>query len=505
MMKWIDSLLNRITMYQLMLYYLIALLVVTLVYSAMGLLSYDPYALLFSTAFLLAVSALANKIFARTFGVPANAESSYISALILALIISPIQSYGDLWFLFWAAVLSMASKYILTFRGKHIFNPVALGVTLTYFTINQSASWWVGNARLLPFVLVGGLLVVRKIRRFDMVLSYLATVVVILIASSMFNGTDFVPFIVKDVLYSPYLFFAFVMLTEPLTAPHTHRLRVYYGMLVGFLFTPLAHIGSFYTTPELALLIGNVFSFIVSPKASLLLRLKAKKQIAPDVFEFVFTPPRRLAFAPGQYMEWTLDHEDSDSRGNRRFFTLASAPSEGEIKLGVKFYERSSSFKNALLEMGRNQEILASQLEGDFTLPRDAAQKIVLIAGGIGVTPFRSMIKYLLDKHQARPITLIYANRTADQIVYRDVFDRAERELGIHTYYILDDARYAPPGWTGLVGMITPALIQRLAPHYHGSLFYLSGPPAMVDAYKNMLHRMGVNDSHIKTDFFNGL
>ena len=94
---------------------------------------------------------------------PTNVESTYISALILALIITPLQSYNDLWFLGWAAVLAMASKYILGIKGKHLFNPVAFAVALTYFTINQSASWWVGNATMLPFVLVGGLLVVRKI------------------------------------------------------------------------------------------------------------------------------------------------------------------------------------------------------------------------------------------------------------------------------------------------------------------------------------------------------
>src|SRR5664279_4450347 len=169
MIKTIDTWLNRITMYRLVLYYLIFLLGAAVVLSVAGALKYDVFGLLLSISFLLAVCWVVNWVFARTFKVAANVESVYISALILALIITPIKSFGDLWFLFWAAVLAMSSKYILAINRKHIFNPIAFAVALAYFTINQSASWWVGNAAMLPFVLVGGVLVIRKIGRFDLV------------------------------------------------------------------------------------------------------------------------------------------------------------------------------------------------------------------------------------------------------------------------------------------------------------------------------------------------
>ncbi len=151
-------------------------------------LAYDPYAMLFSTAFILAVCSATNYVFARVFDVPANVESSAITALILALIISPISGYGDLWFLFWASVLAIASKYIINIRGKHIFNPAALGVALTYLAINQSASWWIGNPTLLPFVLVGGLLLARKLRRFKLVWSFMAAAVVVTFLGALFGG-----------------------------------------------------------------------------------------------------------------------------------------------------------------------------------------------------------------------------------------------------------------------------------------------------------------------------
>ncbi len=351
MLKRVDNLLNKITMYRLVLYYLIFLLAAALLLSFAHVLAYNPFAMLLSTSFLLLACTATNRIFARVFDVPTNVESAYITALILALIITPLKSYNDLWFLGWASVLAMASKYILAIKGKHVFNPVALAVVLTYFTVNQSASWWVGDASLLPFVLVGGLLIVRKIRRFDLVLSFILAAVSAILVASLFSGQNLFTGLQGTILYSPFLFFAFVLITEPLTTPPTRKLRIYYGALVGFFFTPLFHLGSFYTTPELALLIGNVFSYIVSPKTKLVLQLKDRARLAPDVYEFVFATSRKLAFEPGQYMEWTLGHHDPDSRGNRRYFTLASAPTERFLKVGVKFYPHSSSFKKAMLDM----------------------------------------------------------------------------------------------------------------------------------------------------------
>ena len=504
-MRWLDGLLNRVTMYRLVLYYLIFLLGVAVTLSFTHVLAYDPYAILFSTAFLLAACVLINTIFARTFGVATNVESAYISALILALIISPIQGYADLWFLGWAAVLSMASKYILAVRGKHLFNPVAFAVALTYLTTNQSASWWVGNAQMLPFVLIGGLILVRKLRRFDLVISFALTALFVTVIGALFSGELLTKSLSGLLVYSPYFFFAFVMLTEPLTTPPSRRLRIVYGGLVGVIFSPAFHIGTIFLTPELALVVGNIFSYLVSPKTRLMLHLKGRRQIAPNAYEFSFTPSRKLAYAPGQYMEWTLGHDDPDSRGNRRYFTLASSPTEPDLRLGVRFSNPSSTFKQAMLSMDKNVEIAASQVAGDFVLPHDPKQKCVFIAGGIGVTPFRSMIKYLLDMHQPRPITLFYSTHTVKDFVYKDVFDRAERELGIRTIYTVNDQSGIPRGWVGLVGRITPQIIQTYAPDFRNSIFYISGPIEMVNAFKDTLGQMGIPDSRIKVDFFAGL
>ncbi len=504
-MNWINRLLNGVTMYRLVVYYLLGLLGVGIVFCFMGLLPYDPFTLLLNIGFLVAVCAISNSIFAWAFRVPRNIESVYISALILALILDPTKPSHDFIAIGWAGVLAMASKYMIAPNKKHIFNPVAIGVVITALVLDQTASWWVGNAPMLPFVLVGGVLLVLKIRRVGMVLSFLLTSGLTILLFTLLNRGNLVMTAQNTLLSSPWLFFAFIFVTEPLTTPPTRRLQLIYAMIVGFLFVPQIHIGDFYFTPELAIVIGNVFSYVVSPKTKLVLTLKEKIRLAPDIYDFIFVPERRLAFAPGQYMEWTLGHDNADSRGNRRYFTLASSPTERELRVGVKFYNHSSSYKQSMLAMDENSSIVAAQIAGDFVLPEDRRQKCVFIAGGIGITPFRSMIQYMLDKRQRRPMVLFYANKSYQDIVYKDVLDEAQREIGLKVIYSVTDTYKLPPDWQGRIGRIDSRLIQSEVRDYRDCIFYISGPNEMVTSFKTMLKRMHVPDNHIKTDFFPGL
>src|SRR5262249_44724767 len=162
---------------------------------------------------------------------------------------------------------------------------------------------------------------------------------------------------------------------------------------------------------------------------------------------------------------------------------------ENALRVGVKFSDRkhSSTFKKAMLAMNGAQEIVASQLAGDFVLPEDPNQKCVFIAGGIGITPFRSMIQFLLDTHQRRPITLFYANRNASDVVYKDVFDRAQQQLGIKVIYTLTDSNPHPPTWKGRVGYFSAKMIEHEVPDYRKCVFYLSGSNAMVENFDTIL------------------
>lgn len=487
-----------------MLYVLIGLVVMAMVLSVLGVLPFRPVDLMFSATFLTATCWATNRIFVKVFKAPTNLESVYITALILALILTPIKSVQELPLLFWVAVWAMASKYILAIKKKHIFNPAALSVALTALTLNYSASWWVVTAWMAPFVAVGGLLIVRKIRRFDMVFSFFVVASVVILGASALKGNDLLLTAQRLILDIPILFFAFVMLTEPLTTPARKIWQVVYGSLVGILFAPFIHLGFFYFTPETALLVGNIFSYIVSPKEKLLLMLKEKIQIAPDIYDFVFGLDEKLNFLPGQYMEWTLGHENPDSRGSRRYFTIAASPTEENLRIGIKFYPNGSSFKKALIALQSGDAIVASQLAGEFTLPKDPNKKLAFIAGGIGVTPYRSMIKYLLDLSQKRDIILLYSNKLASDIVYKEIFDEALQKLGIKTVYVLTDSANVPAGWSGRVGFIDTKMIAEGVPDFKDRTFYISGPHSMVDAFEKQLKAMGVPGNQLKADFFPG-
>lgn len=491
-------------MYRLVLYELVALLLVAFVYGFLGILIINPFSLLFSVLFLLIICWNVNFLFAKIYSVQTNLESVYITALILALILKPANSVSDYIFLGWTAVWSMASKYLFVVGKKHIFNPAAVAVLLLAFTINQSANWWIGTRFMLPFVMVGGFLIVRKIRRFSLVLSSIVTAIVTVLFFNLLRGTNLFVAFGKTILDSPLIFFTSIMLTEPLTTPPKRVQQFFYGVITGFLFAPQLHLRSIYTTPEIALCLGNIYTYLISPKFKLILKLKKRIKLAPGIYEYVFDANQKVGFNPGQYMEWTLSHNMPDSRGNRRYFTIASSPTEKDIRIGIKFYPESSSFKNALKELTKKDEIIASQLSGDFTLPKDPHKSCVFIAGGIGITPFRSMIKYLLDTCQKRSIIILYANKTASEIIYKEVFDEAERKLGIKTIYGLTEIKKVPKNWTGIVGRFDAGFIKQQIPNFKSQTFYLSGPRSMITAFQNTLKKMNVPSEQIIIDYFPG-
>jgi ferredoxin-NADP reductase len=506
MMRIIDNLLNKVTMYKLVLYELTFLVAAAVVLGAFKLVPYSPLYVIYSTMVFLVAALVVNKIFAYFYDAPSNPESTYITALILALIVTPAQSFGDIHFLIlagWAAAWAVASKYIFAIKQKHLFNPAAIGVAMTALFLNEGATWWIGTLWMLPFVAVGGFLVARKIRRVDMVMWFGAALVATIIILNI--GQDGTLHIIQEsLLYAPAVFLGTVMLTEPLTTAPTKFLRFWYAILVGFLFAPEVHLGSFYFTPELALIAGNLFVYFVSPKAKLLLVLKDRIKLAPDTYEFVFSTDRKLSFAAGQYLEWTLAHAKADRRGIRRYFTISSSPSDPDFRIGVKFYEKGSTFKTKLLSMRRGDAMVASQLAGDFVLPKDKKKKAVFIAGGIGVTPFASMIRDLLDKKEKRDIVMLYSNRTIDDTAYVDLLDRADSEIDMRISPIFSNQTPETQAKNGFPSVIDQQLITTEIPDYRDRIFYLSGPHGMVNAFNDLLVELGVPKRHIKKDFFPG-
>ncbi len=498
----VDAFLNHITMYRLVVYYCLALLGADFALGLGGWAHHDPAQLAFSVAVIAFCGWVVNRALAFALKVPVNTESVWISSLITALIMSPV-SPGDwkgIGGLAVAATAGIAAKFILAINRKHIFNPVALGVVASAYIIDAPATWWVGGTvALLPIVVAGGLLILRKVQRFEMfsvyVLGYL--MVTIFTASADVYGD----LLSQTFLSSPLLFCGFVMLTEPMTAPAAKWPSLGFGAIVGALSSPATHFGDFYFTQEIALLVGNAFAWLVNPKYRFVLTLDRIEKTAAGCYDYVFRSNRPVQHEPGQYLDWTIHSRRADDRGNRRTFTIASAPSEQHVRLGVKFYPNPSSYKQTMLHMKPGDVVYGAQLAGDFTLPKND-EKLAFIAGGIGVTPFRAMIQHMMDVGDKRPVTLFYGNNRANEIAYVDVFNRAENELGLRTVYAVADGHHAETNFHR--GFIDADLIMRELPDYAERLFYISGPRAMVVKFEQVLAELGVARHRIKTDFFPG-
>jgi ferredoxin-NADP reductase len=189
---------------------------------------------------------------------------------------------------------------------------------------------------------------------------------------------------------------------------------------------------------------------------------------------------------------------DDPSIRNENFFVVISilgyCPSNGP----------SSSFKKQLASLKIGDTIMTSSAAGDFVLPKNTTKKLVFIAGGIGVTPFRSMVQHLLDTKEKRDIVTLYSVRTLADIAYKEMFETAKAQLGMRTEYLVTDKTCVPPGWNTPTGYICEPTIKQLVPDFAERTFYISGPFMMVEAAQKELRKMGVKRSQIMTDFFPG-
>lgn len=235
------------------------------------------------------------------------------------------------------------------------------------------------------------------------------------------------------------------------------------------------------------------------------LTLNKKEKFAEFIYGFWFkVHGERIAFQPGQFLEWTLEHEDPDSRGNQRFFTIASSPTEKEILLTTKIIEKPSSFKWALKNLQTGERIIAEGPYGEFVIPEKKEKKMVFLAGGIGVIPFRSIIKYLLDIDEKRDITLFYGANSAEEIAFDSLFFKAKERLGLKAVYVLSDKENTPKDWQGEVGYINEGIIKKHINNSKYFVFYVSGPESMVHSTSEMLVKMGIKKKQIKHDYFPG-
>jgi Na+-transporting NADH:ubiquinone oxidoreductase subunit NqrB len=266
MFSTLHKALDALTMYRVVMYALLAITVYALALATVGFLPFSVLAAVVSLGVIGASVAGTHLICKAITRAPANAESTFITALILFLILTPPTTVQTAFITALISALAIVLKYVVTWRLRHVFNPAALALVAAGVVGYTGVEWWVGSRVMVPLVLLGGILVVLKVRRMPMVLTYIgvsAAVVTLFFLEARGVGDS----LFFHFFSWPTLFFATVMLTEPLGMPgrSVHQ-YVFAALSAVFSSVPFAF-GPVHGTPELALLIANLYTLIVDAPA----------------------------------------------------------------------------------------------------------------------------------------------------------------------------------------------------------------------------------------------
>ncbi len=216
-----------------------------------------------------------------------------------------------------------------------------------------------------------------------------------------------------------------------------------------------------------------------------------------NIFTFYFKTEETISYTPGQFIELRLPHKRPDNRGDIRWFTLSSSPLEKELSITTRIVKNSSSYKKTLKDLKPGTVLSITTPMGDFVLPKILQTKIILIAGGIGITPYLSMIKYLIETKETRPIHLFYTVNNEGDIIYNDLFEKYK----LPTTIVVNQPTSA---WGGERGKLSLNMILGIAEPTDNTLFYISGPDSMVKDLSETLEKTIKDHKRIITDFFPG-
>jgi ferredoxin-NADP reductase len=510
---WLDDITGRVTMYRLVTIALTALVLEALLVSLLGQLpGQDALSILTSTVVAVGISYLSGRLFALIFRVKPHGESALITGLILALLFQPTFTLPGLTTVAVAAVLANASKYILAIRRRHIFNPAAAGALLagvvvpSAFSSNAIAGWWIASPWLLPVTIVAAFVILYRTRHLTLGLVFIVIAAAAIVVPQVVQGQPLGTALGGAFGSFPIVFFAGVMLSEPLTLPPRRRQQIAEAAVVAVLFAfpylfsiPLG-IGAFYGGYPLALLIGNLLAFLVGQRRAIRLEFIGREPLSPTAWELSFKPARPIRFTAGQFIELTLPHRGADVRGLRRTFSIASAPSGDVITVGIRIAERSSTFKSTLLALQPGEIVAATAVGGDFVLPKDAAKPVLLVAGGIGITPYMSHLAELEATGDKRDVVLVYSSSYVDDLAYAERLNNADHRV----FLVAPTApSVLPEHWTYLgAGPLTAELLTSAVPDARSRAAYVSGAPTLVRTLRPALRRAGVRS--VKTDYFSG-
>lgn len=235
--------------------------------------------------------------------------------------------------------------------------------------------------------------------------------------------------------------------------------------------------------------------------ASYIAALKERRVIAEDTLEFVLQRPDAFDFQAGQNVNLKLTELPfEDKRHGRRMLTIASAPNDQDLIFATRM--TGSGFKRSLLQ-GPLQDIEIIGPRGNMV--RDADKSAVFIAGGIGITPFKSMVLDAVNRKLTPPTTLLYSNKTPANAAYHQLFAELEKNNSERFKYVPTMTGSLDEGtWQGEHRRIDARFVRDHVADFDNAVFYVCGPPKMVDAIVEMLKNENVTQERILSESFWG-
>lgn len=233
-------------------------------------------------------------------------------------------------------------------------------------------------------------------------------------------------------------------------------------------------------------------------------KLKSRVEIAAGTMAFHLEKPEGFSFKAGQFADYTLTAPpETDAEGDTRGFSLASAPYEDDLMFATRM--RDTAFKRNLKTIAIGTELTLDAPYGSLTLHNNVQIPAVFLTGGIGVTPVRSILLQATHDNLPHKIFLFDSNRRPEDAAFLDELMGAQKKNPNYTFVgTMTEMEKSSQEWQGETGFITEAMLSKHVGDLTLPIYYITGPPAMATAMRNVLNEAGVNDDNIRTEEFTG-
>ena len=242
----------------------------------------------------------------------------------------------------------------------------------------------------------------------------------------------------------------------------------------------------------------------VANRATYSVRLTDRREVAERTVAFQFEKPEGFMFEAGQFVELALvNPSETDREGSSRAFSIASAPEEDVLVVATRM--RNTAFKRVLQTMPLGTGVTIEGPFGNLVLHANATRPAVLLAGGIGITPFRSILLHATKENLPHRIVLFYANRRPEDAAFLSEIEALQLENPQFTFVgTMTRMEHSHLPWQGERGEVNQAMLAKFLKHAIDPMFYLAGPPGMVNGLRTVLQEMGIKNEDIRDEEFSG-